>query len=126
MKTLERNKLFFKDRRTNSEFKICYATPTPSMISKLIILRSTRKSEKLAVGPCQWARYFKPLSISNQKSFVYWPNFQWRFCYWLFQFVFCPVRLKTSTLYWQWLVVPVCTNIDRPQCMYCVHKSNSI
>ena len=23
--------------------------------------------------------FFKPLSISKQKSFVYWPNFQWRF-----------------------------------------------
>ena len=24
-------------------------------------------------------KFFKPLSISKQKSFVYWPNFQWRF-----------------------------------------------
>ena len=24
--------------------------------------------------------FFKPLSISKQKSFVYWHNFQWRFC----------------------------------------------
>ena len=23
--------------------------------------------------------FFKPLSISKQKIFVYWPNFQWRF-----------------------------------------------
>ena len=23
--------------------------------------------------------FFRPLSISKQKSFVYWPNFQWRF-----------------------------------------------
>ena len=23
--------------------------------------------------------FFSPLSISKQKSFVYWPNFQWRF-----------------------------------------------
>ena len=25
--------------------------------------------------------FLKPLSISKQKSFVYWPNFQWRFCF---------------------------------------------
>ena len=25
-------------------------------------------------------KIFKPLSISKQKSFVYWSNFQWRFC----------------------------------------------
>ena len=24
-------------------------------------------------------KIFKPLSISKQKSFVYWPNFQWKF-----------------------------------------------
>ena len=32
--TLERNKLFSKNRRANSEFKISYTTPTPSIISK--------------------------------------------------------------------------------------------
>ena len=26
--------------------------------------------------------FFNPLSISKQKSFVYWPNFQWRFWFW--------------------------------------------
>ena len=25
-------------------------------------------------------KFFSPMSISKQKSFVYWPNFQWRFC----------------------------------------------
>ena len=29
--------------------------------------------------------FFKPLSISKQKSFVSWPNFQWRFwCNWFY------------------------------------------
>ena len=32
--TLENIKLFVKDRRANSEFKISCATPTPPMISK--------------------------------------------------------------------------------------------
>ena len=27
--------------------------------------------------------FFKPLSISKQKSFVYWPNFLWRICIYL-------------------------------------------
>ena len=32
--------------------------------------------------------FFRPLSMSKQKSFVYWLNFQWRF--WLYQWNFRP------------------------------------
>ena len=41
---------------------------------------------------------FKPLSISKQKSFDYWPDFQWRFCiypsYW--EYIIEIARPRTS------------------------------
>ena len=41
-------------------------------------------------------KFFRPLSISKQKSFVYWPNFQWKFwCEWQY----CkPVKIPTFCL----------------------------
>ena len=39
--------------------------------------------------------FFKPLSISKQKSFVYRPNFQWRFWFYLIKVVFiCPYKVE--------------------------------
>ena len=50
--------------------------------------------------------FFRPLSLSKQKSFVYWPNFQWRFWKWaLWKLSYCELRQVPPLRQGPWLQV---------------------